>query len=386
MSSEPPHVVHTISAFEVFGPEKTVINECLALREAGWSSTVVNFWDEEETPIAGKVSAAGIPYVCIPSRGKLDWRAVGALRELLGRRSGVVVHSHGYKADLYSLIAVRRPRRPVVTTVHGWTSENLKVRLYERLQAMAWRFFDRVICVSESYRTVARARGVPEDRLVRVPNGIKPAYATPLDPRERDELRVTLGIAPRDTVVAIIGRLGIEKGHGLFVEGARRVLASGTEATFLIIGEGAERPRIEGLIGAAGLGGRVKLLGHRDDVARLYQVIDILAICSVREGLPNVLLEAMLNGVPAVATAVGGIPEVVQSGVNGVLAAPGDDEGYIRALAGLISDAHARTALGRAARETIMHEYLFERRMERVMAIYRELGAAADQRGGGRAA
>lgn len=380
-----PYVVHTISAFDVFGPEKTVINECLALREAGWESVVVNFWDEEEAPIARKVAAAGVRYVCIPSRGKLDWHAVGALRKLIGDRS-VVVHSHGYKADLYSLIAARRERRPVVTTVHGWTSENLKVKLYEGLQSVTWRFFDRVICVSESYRKVARRRGVPEARLARIPNGIKPGYAAPVAEREREGLRATLGIAARDTVVAIIGRLGIEKGHHLFVEGARRLLASGSEAVFLIIGEGAERSRIEGLIGAGGLGGRVKLLGHRDDVARLYSVIDVLAICSVREGLPNVLLEAMLNGIPAVATAVGGIPEVVQSGVNGVLAAPGDDEGHIRALEALVADPGRRAQLGRAARETILREYLFDRRMERIMAIYAALDDTSSRRSRGAAA
>ena len=381
-----PHVIHTISAFDVFGPEKTVINECLALRDAGWESTVVNFWDEEETPIARKVAAAGVRYVRIPSRGKLDWRAVTALRRLIGAGTGAVVHSHGYKADLYSLIAARRERRAVVTTVHGWTSENLKVRLYEGLQAVTWRFFDRVICVSESYRKVARRRGVPEARLVRIPNGIKPGYAAPIEAHERDALRATLGIAAPDTVVAIIGRLGVEKGHGLFVEGARRALASGAKAVFLIIGEGSERPRIEKLIGAGGLEGRVQLLGHRDDVARLYRVIDILAICSVREGLPNVLLEAMLNGVPAVATAVGGIPEVVQTGVNGVLAAPGDDEGYCRALAGLVADPGARASFGQAARETILREYLFERRMERIMAIYTALGDTAKRPGRGAAA
>jgi glycosyltransferase involved in cell wall biosynthesis len=379
-------VVHTISAFDVFGPEKTVINECLALREAGWASVVVNFWDEEEIPIARKVAAAGVRYVRIPSRGKLDWRAVGALRRLIRTPPRVVVHSHGYKADLYSVIAARRERRPAVTTVHGWTSENLKVRVYERLQAMAWRFFDRVICVSEGYRQVALRRGVPEDRLVRIPNGIKPAYAAPIDAHEREGLKAELGIAPGQTVVAIIGRLGIEKGHPLFVEAARRVLATGAEALFLIVGEGAERTRIEGLIEAGGLDSRVKLLGHRDDVARLYRVVDVLAICSVREGLPNVLLEAMLNGVPAVATAVGGVPEVVQSGANGVLVAPGDAEGYVRALLGLVSDAAGRARLGAAARETIMRDYLFERRMERIRAIYEELDGAASRRRRGAAA
>lgn len=369
-----PHIIHTISAYDVFGPEKTVINECLALRDGGWGSTIVNFWDEPAPPIARKVAASGVTYYCLPSRAKFDPRAIGTLRELIHRYPRTVVHSHGYKADLYSLIGAYRETCPVVTTVHGWTSENLKVRLYERFQAFSWRFFDRVICVSSSYCELARTSGVAASRLVVIPNGIKPAYAVILRERERVVMRSALGIAQDDVVVAIIGRLSIEKGHSLFLEAAKRILATEVRATFLIIGDGPERARIESIIKARGLGGRVELLGHRDDVAQLYAIIDILAICSTREGLPNVLLEAMLNAVPAVATAVGGIPEVVRSGANGVLVSPGNDENYVRALADLVEQCEWRKALGQAARETIVRDYLFERRMERIRALYGQVG------------
>ncbi len=368
-----PHIVHTISAFDVFGPEKTVINECLALQKIGWRATIVNFWDVQDTPFSRKLAGSGIPYQCIPSRSKFDMHAIAALRALIENDQGVAVHSHGYKADLYSLIAARRARRPVVTTVHGWTSENMKVRLYERLQAFTWRFFDRVICVSRNYRNVANARGVPGDRLVLIANAIRANYAERPGEREREAMRAEFDVPAGHVVVAIIGRLGIEKAHALFVKAAQRILKDGGKAVFLIIGEGQERDNIEALIEQYGLGRQVKMLGHRDDVARLFAIIDILAICSLREGLPNVLLEAMLNGVPAVATGVGGIPDVVHTGINGILTPPGQEEDFIRALAELVSQPEKRNALGVAARASIEQEYLFDRRMERVMALYMQV-------------
>ena len=149
-------LIHTLSASDVFGPEKTVVNECVALRAAGWDCQIVNFWDTDAIPLVAKVRAAGIPFHTIASRRKFDIGAIRGFAQLLCAHGRPLVHSHGYKADLYSLLGARLARAPVMTTVHGWTSENAKVRLYEKLQAFLWRYFDRVVCVSESYRALAR--------------------------------------------------------------------------------------------------------------------------------------------------------------------------------------------------------------------------------------
>lgn len=376
-------LIHTLSAFDVFGPEKTVLNECAALARDGWEAEVVNFWNTEDTPIAAKAVARGVPYTCIVSGGKFDASAIRALQRRIEGQGRPLVHSHGYKADLYSLVAARMAGAPVVTTVHGWTSENFKVRLYEKLQAALWRFFDRVYCVSESYCAVARRSGVPARKVILVPNGIVATYNSDPSPEARARVRRDLGLAEDEVAVAIVGRLGIEKGHGLFLTSAAEALKRHPEARFLVIGEGVERQSIESRVAGLGLQPFVRMLGHRDDMPALYPAIDVLAITSLREGLPNVLLEAMLHGIPAVATAVGGIPDVIRHENDGLLVPPGDASGFTEALARIVGERDLRQALGTRARQKILQHYLFDQRVANVARLYRDVMDAS--LGGGRA-
>jgi glycosyltransferase involved in cell wall biosynthesis len=370
-------LLHTISASDVFGPEKTVINECLALQEAGWTAGVINFWDTPDTPIAEKMRAAGVDYQCFQTAGKLDLGAIRRLAGTLKHWGRPVVHSHGYKADLYTLLAAKWTRTPVLTTVHGWTSENPRVRLYEQLQARLWRYFDKVVCVSESYRAVAERTGTPPARLVVVHNGIRSAYrAADQAPQEaRARARALLGLDAQQPVVAIVGRLGIEKDHRLFVDAAARLRGEFADARFLIVGEGEQRDALAQQIAALGLSQQVLLLGHRNDVAALYPAFDLLAITSQREGLPNVLLEAMLHGVPAVSTAVGGVPEVIRHGHSGWLVQPGHLDELVTGIATLWRDAPRRQQMAQAAVDTVRQHFLFDGRMQRMMALYQ--GAAS---------
>lgn len=362
-------LIHVISAEDVFGPEKTVINECLALRGSDWQARIVNLWNTDDTPISRKVREAGIAYDCLPSNGKLDLGAIRALAALLAAQPDTVAHSHGYKADLYTLLAARRAKVTALTTAHGWTSENAKVRMYERLQAFLWRFFDQVICVSESYRRLARGAGVPARKLTVVHNAIRSTYqAQAGDARRR--ARAALGLAEDAQVVAIIGRLGIEKGHRLFVDAAARLRPKFPSARFLIAGEGAQRADIEAQVAQLGLQDTVRLLGHRNDLPAIYPALDVLAMASLREGLPNVLLEAMLHGVPGVAMAVGGIPEVITQGVDGLLVPPGDLGLFTEALSGLLADDTRRATMGRKAIGKVRDGFLFDARMKRMLEIY----------------
>jgi len=362
-------VIHTISAMDVFGPEKTVLNECLALEVAGWRARIVNLWDTEDVPMSHKARSAGARYEVLRTAGKFDIAAIRALARQLRAEPDVVVHSHGYKADLYTLLAARMAGVPVMTSAHGWTSENAKVRLYERLQAYLWRWFDHIVAVSQSYRALAQAAGVPERKLVVVHNAIRSNYQVP-DAGQRRRSRALLGLADGDVAIAVIGRLGIEKGHRLFVEAAGRLARRHGQARFLIIGDGAERAALESQIAEAGLGDTVRLLGHRDDLPAIYPGLDLLGITSLREGLPNVLLEAMLHGVPAVAMAVGGVPEVISDGEDGLLVSPGSLDGFSEALSRLLSDASLRQRLGAAAVEKVRSMFLFDARMQKMLALY----------------
>lgn len=368
MSASPatPYLIHTISSYDVFGPEKTILNECRDLLDDGWRCRVVNFWEHADIPFSDKVRARGIPYTCLSSKRKFDFGLVRALASELP--AGAVVHSHGYKADFYTVLAARRARVSAVTTVHGWTSENAKVRLYERLQAFSWRFFSRVVAVSQSYLDLAHAAGVPASKLELIYNGIKPKTLTVAS--RRAPLRAELGIPAAALVVAIVGRLGPEKGHRVFLQAAAAITVARADTHFLIVGDGVERAALTAYAAERGLGARVTFAGHRNDVDALYDAIDVIAITSLREGLPNVLLEAMLNGVPVVAMGVGGIPEVIPSAECGVVVPPGDVTRFTRELDALLADPVRRQRIGTHARQRIVDEFLFSHRTDKMKALY----------------
>lgn len=366
VASATPYLIHTISSYDVFGPEKTILNECRDLLDEGWPCRIVNLWERDDIPFSDKVRARDIPYTCLSSNRKFDFGLVRALAAELP--AGAIAHSHGYKADFYTVLAARRARVAAVTTVHGWTSENVKVRLYERLQAFSWRFFDRVIAVSRSYLELAQAAGVPANKLELIYNGIKPKAAGGAN--RRSALRTELGIPVDALVVAIIGRLGPEKGHRAFLQAAATIAGVRADTHFLIVGEGAEHAALQAYVAERGLDARVAFAGHRDDVDALYDAIDVVAIASLREGLPNVLLEAMLNGVPVVAMGVGGIPEVIPSAEYGVVVPPGDVVRFTRELTALLADPARRQRIGAKAQQRIADEFLFSRRTEKMKALY----------------
>ncbi len=148
------------------------------------------------------------------------------------------------------------------------------------------------------------------------------------------------------------------------------LVASGRDVRLIIAGEGPDRPRLHGIIRELGLDERVILLGHRTDMIELYEAMDVYVLSSVREGLPNVLLEAMALQTPVVATRVGGVPRLIEHGVSGLLVDPGSLDGLVASLDRAIQDVTLRESMRCAARRTIEERYSFARRMEKVKAIY----------------
>lgn len=370
-------VLHVITSYDVFGPEKTTINECSVLQERGWQASILNLDPHRSPPFTVKSRQRGVTCRGLAAGGVPGLKDLLALRREFKALGDGVVHSHGYKADVLTLVASAGLKLPIVTTIHGWTSENLKVRLYERLQVFSWRFFDRVFCVSNSYRKVGLKRGLSPSRLHLVYNGIvtsgHPA-ACGTDLRRR--------IAPKgELVVSIIGRLSIEKGHRAFVMIADRIIAGGRKAKFLIVGEGAERPAIENLVRERGLEGKVILLGHVDEMPSVYGASDVVAICSDREGLPNVLLESMLNATPVVSFSVGGVPEVAGKEEGCLVVPHGDIDGFAARLTELLDSKERRVELGELGVKRVKEHFSFDARTSRITAHYEELMAGAHKEG-----
>jgi glycosyltransferase involved in cell wall biosynthesis len=264
-----------------------------------------------------------------------------------------VVHTHGYRTDVIDAGAARRSRLPTVTTVHGFTGVGgWRGRLYEYLQRRAFRHFDAVVAVSRPLVTLLRNDGVSADRVHMIPN----AYA-PGEFIARDDARRSLGLGD-GFIAGWIGRLSQEKAPDVFVAALDLVDGAISGA---IIGSGRETPRHSP---------RVTRLGQIADAARMMKAFDVLVLSSRTEGTPMVLFEAMAAHVPVVATAVGGVPDVV-SDTEALLVPPERPEALARAIEAVRDDPAAARTRAAAAAKRLSTEYAVGPWVERYAAVYR---------------
>jgi glycosyltransferase involved in cell wall biosynthesis len=182
-----------------------------------------------------------------------------------------------------------------------------------------------------------------------------------------------LGLPPERLLVGAVGRLSPEKGFDLLIRAADRLLAEGLDLELWIVGEGDQKEALTELVRQLGRAERIRLPGYRSDLAGYYEAMDVLALSSYREGLPNVLLEAMALEVPVLATRVAGIPRLIQDGDNGLLVEPGQVDELVAGLRQLLRSPELRHRLAEAGRRTVEQNYSFARRMERLRRLYDRL-------------
>jgi glycosyltransferase involved in cell wall biosynthesis len=360
------------------GPEKTILNSPRFL--TGRYRLLCAYMHGPNDPgfahLQRKAEAAAAPLLSVHDRGPLDLSVLREFLKICRTHQVTIWHGHDYKSNALGLLL--RPFHPMrlVTTVHGWVQKTRRTPLYYFLDRLCLPRYETVICVSDDLYRQSRAYGVPRSRCVLIENAIDTEeYARTLSP---EEARRRLGLRPDGLLIGGIGRLSAEKGFDLLITAVDRLLKGGLDVELLLAGEGHEKANLEALIERLGRRDRIHLLGYRSDTKELFQALDVFALSSIREGLPNVLLEALALGVPVASTRVAGVPRLIQDGENGLLIEPGSTDALTAALARLLDDASLRSRLGKAGRQTIEERYSFRMRMAKVAALYdRLLGRGA---------
>jgi glycosyltransferase involved in cell wall biosynthesis len=299
-----------------------------------------------------------------------------AVREVSGHLRRVradVLCCHGYKPDVLGLFAARRAGVPVVSVSHGWTAATLKVCVNEVVDRLSLFGMDRVVCVSEAQARRVRRAGVPARKVVVIRNAVDADTGGFPGPSVRDEVSGLFPAPPR-VVVGAAGRLSAEKGYGVLVEAAEAVARADPGVGFVHFGDGPLRAGLARKVSALGLDGRFLLAGFRTDLARLLPQLDLFVLPSFTEGLPVVVLEALAAGVPVVATAVGGTPEVVQDGVNGRLVPPGHPAALATAITSTLADEPARREMGRRGRDIVLDRFTFAAQSRLYQHLFENLG------------
>lgn len=364
----PWSITHVLAPALIGGLERVVQQLARGQHAGGSRVAVLAILDagDDGAPFLGPLEAAGITVTRLELAPRAYLAERRQLAAFLGSRRPDVVHTHGYRADVQGGAVASRLRIPLVTTVHGFTGGGWKNRLYEWLQVAAFRRFAAVVAVSESLAARLRASGVAQERLRVVPN------AAPIDepPLPRSDARERLGVRARGFVAGWVGRLSEEKGADVFFRGLAQL--ADAEVTGVMVGVGRERESLGALAAQLGIADRVIWAGTVAEAGRLFTAFDCFVLSSRTEGTPIVLFEAMAAEVAIVATAVGGVPQVVSS-AEALLVPPEDPTALAAAIRTVLTDPNAareraRRALGRLRTERGLAPWL-----ARYDEIYRQV-------------
>jgi glycosyltransferase involved in cell wall biosynthesis len=360
------------------GPEKTLLNSPRFLRGVyDVRLAYLHPTGDLDFDMPERARRLDVDLVAIAEKGPADPRALWRLIQVIRDYRPAILHAHDYKTDLLAVLLGRCFRIPVMTTMHGFVTRGGRLEAYYRLSHWALKRMDHVVAVSADLYQQLIDLKVPPARRSLIENGIDTEQFARRRPAE--EARGRLGLNPRRLTVGAVGRLMPEKGFELLIRAADELLRAGLDLDLLLVGDGDEKPRLQALITELGRGDRIRLLGYRSDLVELYEAMDVFALSSLREGLPNVLLEALALEVPAVATHVGGVPRLIRHEENGLLVEPGSVGPLRDALARLLGDAGLRACLGRAGRQTVEGRYSFALRMQKMRAVYDGLLARCKQ-------
>jgi len=356
------------------GPDKTILNSPRFLKEAGYHNLCAYLHppnDPGYQAIIQRAEALEAPLISIPDQGPFDWRVIRSLARTCREERVEIWHGHDYKSNALGLVLNRfRPMR-LVTTVHGWVKHTRRTPLYYGIDRLCLKRYEVVLCVSVDLYEACLEAGVPKERCVLLENGVDVDHFR----RRRTvaEAKRDLGIPDGRLLIGAMGRLSEEKAFDLLIRAVDRLIASGRDIELRIAGEGDQLAALENLIHELNRGDRIRLIGFQRDAISFFESMDLFALSSLREGLPNVVLEAMALGVPIVATRIAGIPRLIQDGENGLLVPPGSVDELVEALGSLIGDPARRSKFAAAGRETVERHHGFAARMDKVRDIYDRL-------------
>jgi glycosyltransferase involved in cell wall biosynthesis len=406
-------VTRIVARLNIGGPAVHIANLMAGLDPARFESHLITGRPgPSEGDMGYLIEQKGLaPPTVLPTLGRSlnplrDLQTALKLVSILRHQQPHIVETHTAKAGVVGRVAALLAGVPVLLHVfHGHVFYGyfgaLQTRLFIGIERFLARRTDRMIAISPTQRhDIAHVyRVAPPDKVVVVPLGldlrpfaaVSPAdrsagFAVPIDEpesrvrtqRPTPNARVALGLPQRGPLVGYVGRLTAVKNPALFVSTAQRVLQSLPDVHFVLVGDGELRADVERQIAALGLSDRVTLAGWHRDMPPIYAAMDVLVLSSLNEGTPVTAIEAMAAAVPVVATAVGGMPDLVTNGQTGLLAPPGDAQALADRVIGLLRDPKQARVLARAARQDVLARFGVERLVCDMESLYVTLLAEND--------
>ena len=368
---QPIKICYLINALHVGGAERALSKTVARLDKSRYETIVCCLW--MGGAVTDEIEKAGAKVINLDAKHKLDFGIPFKLYRLLKEHKPDILHSFLFHANMFGRIVGRLAGVPVIISSERTMGMEGKHRLL--LNRLTASLADKIVTVSEAVREFAIAKiGITPDKLVTIYNGVDLSEFSRNPNREGiEEARRELGIAPSHVVVGTVGHLEEEKGCEYLLQAAARVSTQDGNVTFLLVGDGSQRAKLENLAEDLSISSNVIFMGYRNDIPRILSVMDIFVLPSLYEGLPNALLEAMAACRPVVATQVGGIPEVVADGETGILVPRRDPGALAGAICVLLEDRDRAREMGMRGRNQVERLFSVETMVAKTEALYEEL-------------
>lgn len=364
-----PTIWYVFPSMDLGGAEKHVIQLASRLRERGFETGIVTIF--EEGALARAIRKEGLPFVCL--KEKEGWRPATFFRIFRWVQSvrPSILHTYLFGFHLFVGLPARLLKVPILISSRRELAHWKKKR-HRWLENLGNRFVDRVVSCSEAAKNWAlQNERIDPAKVLTLYNGVdlKRFDGTLRDPKIRLEFRVPVGVP----LIGTVANFSYEKGYPYLLDAVRRIHERRSDAWFLFVGSGRFEQEMRTEAAASGAGKRIIFAGQRRDIPEILRGLDIFVLASLVEGFPNVLLEAMAMARPVVATNVGGIPELVTSGEEGLLVPARDGKSLAEAVLSLIGDPARASRLGQRALQRIQAGFSLERMVDDYEKLYRTL-------------
>lgn len=356
----------------VDGPGRTIL-DCAETVDPQRCRIIVGAFDggkAESTAYEHEARKRDLMVERIKEKRSLDPNVLKQVITIARKHNADILHTHDFRSDIFGLASRKVLRIPMVVTAHGWIANDLKGQVSTILDKLIMRSAQHVITVSDRTRTLL-GKWASDERCTVIPNALR-VLDYKLD-RRANTFRSQYGIEDHHTVIANIGRLSPEKGQGLFLEAAKVLLSRHRDLKFVLFGIGPTQPELENFVRVNEMSNQVIFAGYRTDMKKLYNEMDLVVQSSSTEGMPNVVLEALLMELPVIATDVGGTREVLNHGVTGTLIPAEDQAALVSAIEAFLKNPDEKKALAIEGRKDIGKRFDHAVRVEKLQHVYEKV-------------
>ena len=330
-------------------------------------------------PLMKQFENMDIPTHIVGMMGVFDWKRYRALVRFIKSGNFDIVHTNILRADLFGRMAAHAARVPVIVStehgIHSWEYRGNFIRhLVRRIYLHTLSYTSKIIAVSDFVKKDLIHEGVPEQKIVRIFNGVDVDSFVPVPPEERDKWRAYITDKPVKRTIGLVGNLIEMKGLRYFIRALPLILEKHPDTLVVVVGEGMLRNEMEAEVNRQGFSSRVKFLGRITELTRrIMASLDILVQPSLTESFGLTVAEALSCEVPVVATKVGGLPDIIEDGVCGFLIPPKNPEALAARVNQLLEDPGIIRSMGQAGRRRIMDRFSLSDTAQSYLELYRDL-------------